>query len=485
MPPGPKGRGLIPSLPLHGALKLRSLVLSSRRLLIVATTVSFLGGLLFGYDDIVISGAIGYLSRYLSLDVAGIGWAASSALIGCVIGAAIAGAVVDRLGLKKGLFLCAAVFAGSSAGIWFAESLTQVAIWRVLAGLGIGAASVVSPMYIAEISPTRYRGRLVTLYQLGIVVGILAATVSNMLIQKMGNETWNTLVGWRWMFLVGIAPALLFALTIVPSVESPRWLMKMGRREGALQILSEINGPVAAQLEAYQIQTSLSLEEGRFVELFTTFRRPLLLGMMLAGLSQISGITAVFSFLPEVFRSAGTATSDAFFESVGVSFIFLAFTIVGLWLVDKAGRKGLIIAGSIVQFASFALVGYFYYVHASGILVLIFVMTFVAGHAFGNGVACWVIISEIYPTKIRGRGMSVAITALWIVGCIGNQLFPILQKNFGGDGTFWIFSAGALMSIFLVGTLVPETKGRSLEEITEFWASQSSNSLPLDEVVEG
>jgi SP family arabinose:H+ symporter-like MFS transporter len=301
------------------------------------------------------------------------------------------------------------------------------------------------------------------------VVGILAAVFVNMLIQRMGNETWNISTGWRWMFLAGVVPAILFGLMILPAVESPRWLMKMGRRDQAIDVLAKINGSGAAAREAAEIENSLVTEEGHISELFTAFRRPLLLGIMLAGLQQISGITPLFSFLPEIFRAAGTATGDAFFQSVLVSLINLLFTLFALWLVDRAGRKTLILTGSALQFVSFALVGWFYYIHGSGLVVLIFVMSFVAGHAFGNGVACWVIISEIYPTKVRGRGMSIATTALWLVGYVGNQSFPIMQKHLGLGGTFWLFSAGALSTVILVAWLIPETKGRSLEEITRFW----------------
>ncbi len=437
--------------------------------LIIAASVSALGGLLFGYDNIVISGAIHYLSQCFNLDAAGVGWAAGCALIGCTVGAAGAGAVVDRIGLKKGLALCAACFALSSLGMWFAASLNQFVIWRLIGGLGIGAASIIAPMYIAEIAPARLRGRLVTLYQLGIVLGILAAVFVNMLIQRLGDEAWNSSTGWRWMFFAGLVPALLFGMTIVPAVESPRWLMKMGRQADALSVLSKINGKTTAVSEAAQIQDSLALEEGHISELFTTFRRPLLIGIMLAGFSQLSGITPLFSFLPEIFRSAGTATSDAFFQSVLVSLVNLIFTLFALWLVDLSGRKKLILAGTLLQTISFALVGWFYHVHGSGLWVLIFVMTFVAGHAFGNGVACWVIISEIYPTKVRGRAMSIATTALWVVGYLGNQSFPLMQKHLGSDGTFWCFSVAAFLNLACVFWLVPETKGRSLEDIIRFW----------------
>jgi len=446
--------------------------------LAIAASVATLGGFLFGYDNIVISGAIGFLSQLFHLDAAGIGWAAGCALIGCIAGCVAAGSVADYLGKKKGLALCALCFALSSVGMIFAADLHQFVLWRLIGGVGIGAASVISPNYIAEIAPTRVRGRCVTLYQLGIVVGILAAVFVNMLIQRMGDEAWNTSTGWRWMFLAGVVPAMLFGLMILPAVESPRWLMKMGRRDQAIEVLAKINGADVARSEAAEIENSLAIEEGHISELFTTFRRPLLLGIMLAGLQQISGITPLFSFLPEIFRAAGTATSDAFSQSVLVSLINLLFTLFALWLVDRAGRKTLILAGTTVQFISFVLVGWFYHIHGSGLAVLIFVMSFVAGHAFGNGVACWVIISEIYPTKVRGRGMSIATTALWLVGYLGNQLFPIMQKRLGSDGTFWLFSGGALLTVVLVAWLVPETKGRSLEEITKLWTEQKSVVVP-------
>ena len=443
----------------------------------IAASVSTLGGLLFGYDNIVISGAIGYLSQSFHLDAAGIGWAAGCALVGCIVGCAGAGTVADFLGKKKGLALCALCFALSSVGMLFATDLNQFVVWRLIGGVGIGAASVISPNYIAEIAPTRVRGRCVALYQLGIVVGILAAVFVNMLIQRMGDESWNISRGWRWMFLAGVVPAILFALMILPAVESPRWLMKMGRQPQAIEVLAKINGADEAARETAEIEKSLAIEEGHLSELFTTFRRPLLLGIMLAGLQQVSGITPLFSFLPEIFRAAGTATSDAFFQSVLVSLINLLFTLFALWLVDRAGRKTLILTGTTLQFLSLAFVGWLYHAHGSGLAVLILVMSFVAGHAFGNGVACWVIISEIYPTKVRGRGMSIATTALWLVGFLGNQSFPIMQKHLGSDGTFWLFSAGALLTIVLVAWLIPETKGRSLEEITKFWTEEKGIAM--------
>jgi SP family arabinose:H+ symporter-like MFS transporter len=446
-----------------------------RKYLIIASTVSGLGGLLFGFDTIVISGAIPYITQLFHLDAAGVGWAAGCALVGCIAGAMSAGAFVDYLGQKKGLAACAACFALSSAGIWFASSLNQFVVWRIIGGIGIGAASIIAPMYIAEIAPTRLRGRLVTLYQVGIVLGILAAVFMNMQIQRMGDEAWNIAIGWRWMFLMGLFPALLFGAIILPAPESPRWLMKVGRISEAVAILTKINGVEIATRESAEIQSSLAIEEGHLSELLTSFRRPLLLGIMLAAFSQTSGITAVLSFLPEVFQAAGTNTGDAFLQSVLVGVVNLIFTLAALWLIDVAGRKTLIVAGSFVQFISFALVGLLFNLHGSGTLVVIFVMTFVIGHAFGNGVACWVIISEIYPAKIRGRAMSIATTALWVFSFLGNQLFPIMMKHLAPDGTFWSFSFAALLAMVCFWKFVPETKGRSLEQITRFWMERGAS----------
>jgi SP family arabinose:H+ symporter-like MFS transporter len=442
--------------------------------LLVATCVSSLGGFLFGYDNIVISGAINYLTRCFQLDAAGIGWAAGCALIGCLIGTIGAGVTVDRIGLKRSLSVCAICFALSSGGVLFAGTLTQFVLWRMLGGIGIGAASILAPMYIAEIAPTRMRGRLVTLYQLGIVVGIFSAVFVNMLIQKSGTEAWNVSSGWRWMFFAGIAPALLLGAALTRAVESPRWLMKVGRREEAIKVLTKILGPEEGDRESRSIELALSEEEGKFSELFTTgFRRALILGIILAALTQTSGITPLFSYLPEIFKAAGAGTNDAFLQTVLVSVINTAFTLLAIWLVDRAGRRTLILAGTSLQFLAFAAVGWLYWSHGASLGVLAGVMLFVAGHAFGNGAVCWVIISEIFPTKVRGRAMSAATTSLWVFAYLGNQIFPIMQKYMGNAGVFWIFSGMALVNFVYVFIGVPETKGHSLEEIEKFWQPPS------------
>lgn len=445
------------------------------RHLLVATVVAALGGFLFGYDGVAISGAIAYLPRYFHLGDVGTGWAGSCGIIGNLIGCGVIGMIIDRVGPKKALYLCAACFGFSSAGMYFAGSFTQFVVWRMIGGIGIGAASIVSPMYIAEIAPTRMRGRLVTLYQVGIVVGILLAVFGNMLIQRLGDDAWNLQTGWRWMLVTGLLPAIVFAGLIVPAVESPRWLMKMGFSERGFRVLCQLNGRESASVESAAIQESLGQEEGRFSELFTPgFGRALLVGVILAAMSQASGISPVFTYLPEMFKAAGTATSDAFFQSVLVGGINLVFTLVAMWLVDLAGRKTLLLMGTFIQFLAMAAVGWLYHAHASGIGVLVGVMAFVSGHAVGNGVVCWVIISEIFPTRLRGRAMSISTAALWGSGFLSVGAFPIMRQHWGDAGAFWWFGGAALLNLVLVLALVPETKGRSLEEIEQIWTRRAN-----------
>lgn len=440
--------------------------------LAIAAAVSSLGGFLFGYDNIVISGAIGHLANYFQLEPAAVGWAAGCALIGCLIGSATAGTLADRFGLKRALYGCAACFMFSSVGVWISGSFSQYVLWRILGGVGIGAASIVAPMYIAEIAPAAVRGRLVVLYQFGIVAGILCAVYVNMLIERSGTDAWQVAHGWRWMFAVAAIPALLFALIISFSEESPRWLMKVGRGMEAERVLAIINGQTVAASESDSIRRSLSEEQGGWRELFRgRFRRPLILGFVLAAFSQASGITGLLSFLPDVFKSAGQNTSDAFFQSVLVGVVNLVFTIFAIWLVDRAGRRTLILCGTCLQAFSLAAVALLYAKLHAPLGIVAGIMAFVAGHAFGNGAVCWVILSEIFPTKIRGLAMSIATTAIWIFAYLADQFFPVMQNRLGGSGAFLVFCGMAALNFVFVLVFIPETKGYSLEEISRIWKS--------------
>lgn len=441
----------------------------------VSTLVSTLGGFLFGYDNIVVSGAIGHLSRYFALDAVGIGWAAGCALIGCLAGSASAGAIADKIGLKRSLYACAVCFALSSFGLLTASTFAHYTLWRILGGLGIGSASIVAPMYIAEIAPAVVRGRLVVFYQLGIVTGILCSVFVNMLIERSHTEIWQVEHGWRWMFAAAGIPAIFFAAAIAFSSESPRWLMKAGRGVESERVLASISGASAGAAEADSIRRALAQEDGGFGELRkASLRRPLLIGFLLAAFSQTSGITCLLSFLPEVFKSSGQDAADAFSQSVQVSVVNLALTILAIRLVDRAGRKTLILAGTLIQALSLASVGYLYLAGGHPIGILLGIMAFVAGHAIGNGAVCWVIISEIFPNKVRGAAMSIAITAIWIFAYLANQFFPVLQSHLSSSGTFFVFASMAALNFVFVLSFVPETKGYSLEQITSLWSTKAA-----------
>ncbi|MBL9126702.1 MAG: sugar porter family MFS transporter, partial [Verrucomicrobiales bacterium] len=376
--------------------------------------VAAFGGFLFGYDTAVVSGAIGFLSRHFELSSGMTGWAASSLLVGCMAGAMLGGPVGDRWGRKPSLIACATLFALSSVASALPESLGAFAWARFAGGIAIGAASMLSPLYIAEIAPEKIRGTLVALYQLAIVVGILAVFFVNLQIQRLGNEDWNVTTGWRWMFASLVLPSVLFGgfMALVP--ESPRWLLRMGRRHEAESILRRIGGPDTARREMESIDAALRQEEGRWSELFTTgYRRALVIGVMLAVFGQFSGINAVMYYAPEIFKSAGAGTDSAFAQTVIVGVVNLAFTFVAIGLVDKAGRRPLLVVGTAVQVASLLWVGWMLASGRGGWGLLAGVLSFVAAFAVAMGPIPWIVNSEIFPTKLRGRAMSMAIFCLW------------------------------------------------------------------------
>lgn len=448
-----------------------------RRHLIIAAVVSSLGGFLFGYDNIVISGAIGYLAKAFNLDMAGVGWAA-----GC------AGGLFDRVRRgrmaggpdrpeKKPHDLCRLLcrIIGRRDVLLFPEPICGLANsgrhWhrrRFDSGADVhrrnrprpdaGAAGDVVPVgHRAGDSHRRLRQHDDPAERDGAMESGPRLEVD---------------------VLRGAVPAMLFGLMVFPSQESPRWLLKMGRNEEGLAVLTRINGQTIARQECDSIRESLRREEGRFSELFTSgFGRALFLGIVLAGLTQTSGITPVFSYLPSIFEAAGTRTGDAFFQSVLVSLINLVFTLLALWMVDKLGRRTLLLMGTTTQALAFGLVGLLYLLGNWPMGILIGVMTFVAAHAVGNGVVCWVIISEIFPTKVRGRAMSMATTSLWIFAFLGNLVFPAMQKGLGNHGAFWVFGFMAFVNVLFVSFLVPETKGYSLEEIERLFAKDQCKEL--------
>ena len=444
----------------------------SRSYLLMLSLTAALGGFLFGYDTAVVSGAIGFLQKHFQLSADLTGWAASSLLVGCMVGAVLGGPLGDYLGRKPSLVLCGVLFAISSLASAMPHTLSQFAWARFAGGISIGAASMLSPLYIAEISPERVRGTLVALYQLAIVVGILVVFFVNLEIQRLGDEAWNVSTGWRWMFASLTIPSLLFVIMMMLVPESPRWLMKVGRTAEARAVLARVGGSENADREVRQIEETLRQEEGRWSELLTSgYSRALLIGIMLAVFGQFSGINAIMYYAPEIFKSAGAGTDSAFMQTVVVGLVNLAFTFVAIGFVDRAGRRPLLIIGTLVQVISLTATGYLLHVKADGLVLLISILAFVGAFAVAMGPIPWIVNSEIFPTKLRGRTMSVAIVMLWLADFIVTQTFPMLRESpaIGPAKTFWTYAAFSLASMVFVIFMVPETKGRTLEEIEASW----------------
>lgn len=446
---------------------------SHLRYVLFASAVAALGGFLFGYDTAVINGVNAYLKNYLHLGPAQQGLAGASAIAGSIPGAMAAGWLSDRFGRKKMLFLCALLFAVSGLLSALPNVLPEFLIARFIGGLGIGASSMICPVYIAEIAPEKWRGRLGTLFQLGIVTGIFLTLFVNKLVQGFGNEVWDTSRGWRWMLGLEAVPALVFLglLTAVP--ESPRWLVQQGRETEAGGILERAGGADHARAELAAVRAADELESGRFLELLSgPFARPLALAVVLMACSQFCGINAIMYYSTQIFAAAGGGSNAAFTSSVWVGLINLVFTFVALGLVDRAGRRGLLLVGTAVQVVALVLVGWMFHQQISGAPLLAGVILFIAAFAMAMGPVGWLFCSEIFPNKLRGRAMSIAALTVWVACYIVAQTFPMLNDSpaIGPAITFWAYAAVSLFSFFFVLALVPETKGRTLEEIEQMWS---------------
>jgi SP family arabinose:H+ symporter-like MFS transporter len=444
--------------------------------ILLISVVAALGGLLFGYDTAVVSGAIGFLAEKFQMSAGMSGWAASSLLVGCMLGSAASGSVSDRFGRKPVLLICALLFALSAIASALAPSVAALAWARLLGGVAIGAVSMLSPMYIAEIAPEKMRGRLVGFYQLAIVIGILVVFWINWLIQKQGTHGWNVESGWRWMFGSLVIPSGLFGVLLLFVPESPRWLFHAGRVDAAKSVLECLNGPVDAQriLSAMGVQT----ERAAAGELWAPqWRRPLLVGVALAVFSQISGINAVMYYAPEIFKVTGGSTGSAFVQTIIIGVVNLVFTLVALVLVDRSGRRSLLLIGTAAQTASLALAGGSLASPAPGRGLLVALVLFVAAFAISTGPITWIAISEIFPNRLRGRAMSVAVLCLWGADWAVTQSFPMLKEAAGPSAIFWIYAGCSLVCLVCLTVIMPETKNRSLEEIESSWGSRHLASL--------
>jgi len=444
----------------------------NNRYIYKATLVAAVGGLLFGYDTAVIAGAIGFMKTYYTLSDAMTGWVASCALLGCVAGAMYAGKLSDNIGRKKVLMLAALLFAISSIGTAMPPNLTFFVVFRLIGGMGIGIASMLSPMYISEMAPADIRGKLISVFQLGVVSGILLIYFVNAGIAGMYDEAWNISTGWRYMFGSGLIPSAIFILLLLTVPESPRWLAKQKRNDEALDILTKINGEEKAKLELAEINgsladdTSLALSE----MMKPGLRRALLIGIVLAIFSQVTGINAIMYYAPEIFKSTGDGSGSALMQTVLVGIINVAFTLVAIKYVDKLGRKALLLIGIAGMTVCLLAVGAaFYFEMQKGYLVLIAILGYIACFAISLGPLTFVVIAEIFPTKARGTAMSVAVFSLWVAVFLVSQTFPILMGSIGNAFTFWIYMLMAVFAFLFVWKMVPETKEKTLEEIQGFW----------------
>jgi SP family arabinose:H+ symporter-like MFS transporter len=445
----------------------------STAILGLVTLVIALGGFLFGYDTAVINGANQYLKIHFELNSTQEGLAGASAILGCIPGAMFAGFFSDRFGRRNVLFASAVFFAVSGLLSAIPRTFVEFLAARWIGGLGIGAASMICPVYIAEIAPADKRGRLGSLFQMGIVVGIFVTLLLNARIQGLGDESWNAAMGWRWMLGSEVAPAILLLALLVFAPESPRWLLQAGYDSRAVAILTRIGGRQYANSEATAVRQSLKLEEGGFRELFgPRLRRPLLLAIVLMAVSQFSGINSIMYYSTKIFTTAGAGVQDAFTASVVIGVVNVLFTFVALALVDRAGRRPLLLAGLAIQVVALVSTGWMFHTGQSGLALLGAILVFIAAFAMALGPIPWIVCSEIFPTRIRGRAMSLATFTIWTACFLVAQTFPILNDSpsIGPARTFWIYGTCSLLGLLFVFAFAPETKGKTLEQIEASWS---------------
>lgn len=448
--------------------------------ILAASAVAALGGLLFGYDLVVIGGAKEFyeLAYGLTSPVAK-GWGVASCIVGCIIGAICVGKAADVFGRKRMLSISAVLFLISAIGSGYAPDFGLFVFFRILGGIGMGMASTVAPMYIAELAPEAIRGRLVAIQQLNIVIGILLAQLINFLISASHPipdgvsgaallDTWNGQVGWRLMFAAEGIWALLFFACLFFVPDSPRWLCRAGRTDQAKTVLQRIGGTEYASRVLADIQTTVSGKQHarELPELLKPrMLRVLLIGIGIAVFSQWCGINVIFNYAHDIFKAAGYDVSGVMFNLLIVGLTNFAFTLVAMAMIDKLGRKRLILFGAITLGISFATLGYFFYTGSQGVHVLILVLLSIAFFASSIGPVTWVLLSEMFPNRIRGLATSIAVLAMWIANFVLAQTFPSLSASLGQAGTFWIYAGICLIGTCFIYFYVPETKGKTLEQI--------------------
>lgn len=433
----------------------------NNRYIIGASFISALGGYLFGFDFAVISGALPFLRTEFQLSAWWEGFLTGSLALGCIIGCLCAGVIADRFGRRPGLMTAASIFILSALGMAFAPSLAIFITCRFCAGIGVGMASLLSPMYIAEISPAQSRGRNVAINQLTIVIGILVTNLVNYLLADKGAEAW------RWMIGAGVVPSLLFLIGVLWLPESPRWLIKAGRTDAADKILHKMYSVALAEETKADIRQSFSAAASeKTTRVFSKAVRPaVIVGIGLAVFQQFCGINIVFNYTSTIFESVGANLDRQLFETVSIGFVNLLFTVIAMWQVDKLGRRPLMLAGSLGLAVIYIVLAFFLQHKFSPALVSAFVLAAIALYATSLAPVTWVLISEIFPNKIRGKASSVAIVSLWIAYFILVFTFPILAEKIGTYGPFYLYAVICFAGFLFVKSRVKETKGQTLEQL--------------------
>lgn len=462
--------------------------------IVLITLIATLGGLLFGYDTAVISGAVGSLQVYfidpqnLATDTANslLGFVVSSALIGCIIGGLIGGWVSTHIGRKRGLIIAALLFLISALGSAAPEFLFapighggpgyiwHFAFYRVLGGIGVGLASMLSPMYIAEISPAKIRGNLVAWNQMAIVTGMLVVFFVNYGISHYGSgDAWLNVVGWRYMFASGAIPAGAFLALLFVVPETPRYLMLKGRETEARAVLARLVTPEEGEKEIAEIRESLA--EHHSGKLFSFGALLVVIGVMLSVFQQFVGINVILYYAPEIFKGMGLSTDASLLQTILVGGVNVVFTVVAILTVDKLGRKPLQIIGAIVMAVSMIALGADLMLHDKGTVALICMLVYIAGFAVSWGPVVWILLSEIFPNQIRGKAMAVAVAAQWIANFVVSATFPILKDSpylkaqFDGGFPYFVYGVMSILAALFMWKYVPETKGRTLEEMQALW----------------
>ncbi|TWU21378.1 sugar porter family MFS transporter [Bythopirellula polymerisocia] len=447
--------------------------------------VSALGGLLFGYDTVVISGTVTAVKAQFSLSDTLEGLFVSSALIGCVIGCAVAGPISDRIGRKKVLIASSLLFVISAAGCGIADSANFLICARWIGGVGVGIASMICPLYISEISLPHLRGRLVTLFQFAITIGICLALFANTALQGIsesssssdGQGLWHWMVVeevWRAMFIAEVFPASLFFVLCLTIPESPRWLTKMNRTEEAYQILARVGGRQTAEKEIQEISDAIAQEEGSVAQLFKPgLRKALFVALFLSIVSEMSGVTVILYYGPGILEKAGFTFGDALGGFVPIGIVNMLFTILAIWLIDVSGRRPLLFWGNLGCFLALATIGLlFSQGKTDGAILVVLICFFMACFAFSIGPIKWVVMSEIFPTRIRGRAVAISSLAVWLTDAVYNQLYPMAREVIGEAGMFFVFAAVLIPQFYFVWKVMPETKGLTLEEIEQSWTNK-------------